>query len=218
MSRKAKNRPVNNTIAVIVDGKDEEWYLYKVKEHYSCQKLRNVRLVPELPQKKKVKQLFALAQEKLSQEYTTVFLIIDFDEILKKEQEYKDFCDYYKNWHEANSSAYKGRKNVWMKNLHVIINSPCLEYWFLLHFKKTSKFFQQYLPELRQELRSQRGMEEYEKTEKFYMNNPDIYQRLEKFGSLQEARNNAVPFSLETCKQKGGSELYQLFDYFDKEL
>ncbi|MBP9134766.1 MAG: RloB domain-containing protein [Saprospiraceae bacterium] len=27
------------------------------------------------------------------------------------------------------------------ENVVVIVNNPCLEFWFLLHFEKTSKYF-----------------------------------------------------------------------------
>ena len=40
-------------IAIIVDGKDEQWYINKVKEDYSSEKLERVKVKPELPTQKK---------------------------------------------------------------------------------------------------------------------------------------------------------------------
>ena len=102
----------------------------------------------------------------------------------------------------------------WMKNILVIINNPCLEYWFILHFRKTTRFFQDYAA-LLPELRKIPDLSQYDKCETYYNNHPDIYERLDKNNGLEKARKNAVPFDLDSCDNRGGSEMNLIFDYFD---
>lgn len=62
MARLKNKRESNITISVIVDGKDEKWYVEKVKENYPCPNLKSIRIDPQLPQKKKIKELFFFSQ------------------------------------------------------------------------------------------------------------------------------------------------------------
>lgn len=45
MSRQTKPRKLNNTIAVIADGKTERWYLESVKAHYRHDSLKGIHSV-----------------------------------------------------------------------------------------------------------------------------------------------------------------------------
>jgi len=61
-------------------------------------------------------------------------------------------------------------------------------------------------------------LSDYEKSEKYYKGNPDIYIRLGAGKCLFVARQNAKKFSafdLETCQTCGVTEMDKLFDYFD---
>lgn len=218
MARQLKRIGFVNTLAVIVDGKDEKWYLEKVKKHYQCDKLREIRIEPNLPQEKGVKDLFELAKEKVEQNYGMVMLFLDFDDIMASKDEMRIFKDLYSKWLEATANPTRRSKYSWMAKMRVIVNNPCLEYWYLLHFKKTTKFYERYEPHLKQELRKQPGMQQYEKKEDYYNRLPDIYQRLTEHGSLEAARKNAEDFDLNTYMQRGTSEIFKLFDYFDNEL
>ncbi len=218
MARQLKRIGFVNTLAVIVDGKDEKWYLEKVKKHYPCDKLREIRIEPNLPQEKGVKDLFELAKEKVEQNYGMVMLFLDFDDIMASKDEMRTFKDLYSKWLEATANPTRKSKYSWMAKMRVIVNNPCLEYWYLLHFKKTTKFYERYEPHLKQELRKQPGMQQYEKKEDYYNRLPDIYQRLTEHGSLEAARKNAEDFDLNTYMQRGTSEIFKLFDYFDNEL
>ncbi len=218
MARQLQRKKLINTMAVIVDGKDEKWYLEKVKKHYPCDKLREIRIEPNLPQKKGVIDLFDLAKEKVEQQYGVVFLFIDFDSVIQSNTELHAFTNLYSKWMNATVNPTQKNKYSWMCKVRIIVNNPCLEYWYLLHFKKTTKFYHKYEPHLKNELRNQPGMEKYEKKELYYNSIPDIYVRLNKYGSLNNARYNASPFDLSTCTACGTSEIYKLFDYFDNEM
>ena len=142
--RKINRRSAEKSIAVIIDGKDEKWYLETVKEHYPNADMKKATIKPDLPQKKSVEALFALAQQKLAMESTQVILILDMDCIIKNSQEFEHFKVYYEKYLKSTQGTLTPREKAkygWMNNLVIIVNTPCLEFWYLLHFSKTHKFF-----------------------------------------------------------------------------
>ena len=52
--RRIKRRSAEKSIAVIIDGKDEKWYLETIKEHYPNMAMKKATIKPDLPQKKSV--------------------------------------------------------------------------------------------------------------------------------------------------------------------
>lgn len=215
MARKTTPRKSNPSIVVIVDGKDEKWYVQKVKEHYPSAILHQVKIVPELAQKKKIDQLFDDAKDKLGKGYTQAVLIVDFDDIGKDGRELKRFKELYTQYAGVKGkNAAVGKSYKWMEKLTLIVNSPCVEFWYILHFDKTTKYYPDFA-QLKQDLRKIPALHDYDKGEEYYNNNPDIYMRLGGDNGLKKARKNAVSFDLEQCKSKGFSEMNKLFDFFD---
>lgn len=221
MSRKIVKRNLDNAIAIIVDGRDEKWYIETVKKHYQehCPVIKSIKIEPELPQKKKIQELFDLAKTKHSEGYNHVFLIIDLDTTNKDAKELQRFKDIYSKFVSISSSKSIGRSSAkykWMQDLAIIINNPCLEYWFIIHFRCTNKFFNSF-DELKPVL--QKHLPDYDKSEDYYKGIPDIYNRLGNDKGLAQARQNSKIFSafdIATCKSVGITEMYKLFDYFDK--
>lgn len=214
MARKITPRKTNPSIVVIVDGKDEKWYIQKAREHYKPDILRTLKIVPELAQKKKISQLFDDAKDKLQKGCTQVILIIDFDDVGKDAKELNEFKTFYEAYVGINKGEAR-RNYQWMKNLTLIVNSPCVEYWYLLHFRQTTKYYPDY-EQLKHDLKQIPKLQDYDKNENYYNRNPDIYMRLGGDNGLKEARKNAVAFELNLCKSKGFSEMNKLFDFFDK--
>ncbi|MCD8388349.1 MAG: RloB family protein [Bacteroidales bacterium] len=210
--RAVKERKCSTAISVIVDGQDEKWYVEQVRSHYKDQSLRFIRVEPELPEKKKVKELFASAKEKLSSKvFKKVILIIDLDTILQDSKEFNEFKSLYQKWI---LDPLNGKKSK-IENLEdfiLIINNPCLEYWYLLHHKSTNKFYPSYAA-LLPDLRRCKSLENYEKSKEYYYGEPKLYQRLSHH--LTCARSNSAPFSLELCQFQGGSTMGLLFDFLD---
>ena len=101
-----------------------------------------------------------------------------------------------------------------MNNLLLIVNNPCLEYWYLLLYRKTTKFFADYAT-LLPELRRIPELAQYEKCENYYNCRPNIYERLGKNNGLNRARQNAIPFNINNCSTQGCSEMNLMFNYFD---
>ncbi|NOX18871.1 MAG: RloB domain-containing protein, partial [Chlorobi bacterium] len=63
----------------------------------------------------------------------------------------------------------------------VLINNPCLEFWFLIHFKETAKVFP-ICSGVESELKKQKNFENYQKTEKYYKSSKsDLYLKLKPF-------------------------------------
>ena len=212
--RKINRRSAEKSIAVIIDGKDEKWYLETVKEHYPNMAMKKATIKPDLPQKKSVEELFALAQQKLAMESTQVILILDMDSIIKDNQEFERFRVYYEKYLKSTQGTLTPREKAkygWMNNLVLIVNTPCLEFWYLLHFK----FFPDFSA-MEATLRKQPGLEGYDKSEGYYKKSPNIYNRLGGEEGIRMARNHAIPFSLEEAKSKGISEMNKFFEIFEK--
>ena len=154
--------------AFVVDGECEFWYIHMLRRN---EKSINIDLKPEIPQKKKLADQFKKVVE-LSADYDKVFWIIDFDTTTKETreakkgvkpviQEFKEYCDEINNSYE---------------NVLVIINNPCLEYWILLHFESTSKYYETCAGVTKQ---LKKHLPDYNKSQTYYTKqNNDIYLRL----------------------------------------
>jgi hypothetical protein len=180
--------------------------------------MKKATIKPDLPQKKSVEELFALAQQKLAMESTQVILILDMDSIIKDHQEFERFRVYYEKYQKSTQDTLTPREKAkygWMKSLVLIVNTPCLEFWYLLHFSNTRVFFPDFST-MEATLRKLPGLEEYDKSEGYYKKSPNIYDRLGREEGILIARKNAIPFSLEEAKSKGISEMNKFFDFFEK--
>ena len=176
--RRGRNIPTNQSFAVVVDGETEYWYLEMLKRNEP-----NIpfKIRPQILQKKNIDQQYKLVTELSEEEYDKVFWIVDLDVLLKEEREKKN-----------STSSLQQFLNYWHKlskqeKIVVIVNNPCLEYWFLLHFQKTTKVFTARTTTEKQVSKHLRG---YEKTEKFFKKSDDIYKQLKPH--LQTAINNAT--------------------------
>lgn len=199
--RKIKNisQPKKSVFSFIVDGKCEFWYLQLLKQH----EMLNINLEPKLPQRKKFQEQFELAKT-LLKESEKVFWIVDFDNILKETQETK-------KGNKTPLQEFQELYNVCKNNekIIIIINNPCLEYWFLQHFERTSKYFANYA---KLKIPLKKHLSDYEKTEKYYKNpRQNIYLKLKPY--LLTAITNAEilgKFDFENI-ETGTAEMYEVF-------
>lgn len=93
--------------------------------------MKKATIKPDLPQKKSVEELFALAQQKLAMESSQVILILDMDSIIKDNQEFERFRVYYEKYLKSTRGTLTTREKAkygWMNNLVIIVNTPCLEF------------------------------------------------------------------------------------------
>ncbi|KAA6302354.1 MAG: hypothetical protein EZS26_001467 [Candidatus Ordinivivax streblomastigis] len=187
--------------AFVVDGECEYWYIQMLKRN---EKTIHISLKPELPQKKKLTEQYDRVIE-LSKDYDKVFWILDLDVILKETREtskgMKSALQELKKYHK------KITLNEKYKDVNIIINNPCLEYWYLLHFEATSKYFESY-GKLLPILKKHKRLSDYEKTEKYYTKqNHDIYLKLKPylFNTIENA-NKLKVFDFE-APQSGLSQM-----------
>jgi hypothetical protein len=107
-----------------------------------------------------------------NKEYTKVIWIVDLDTVIKEEME----APHGKKSPLNLFNQYKTELTKNYPNVVVIVNNPCLEFWFLLHFEKTSKYFNTCLGA---ESQLKKHLKNYEKTQKFFTKqNDDIYLKL----------------------------------------
>jgi hypothetical protein len=167
-SKRIINKPAPS-FALLVDGVTEVWYLQMLKRNE-----RNIRvsIKPEIPNKKSLEEQYKMICDLANKEFTKVFWIIDLDTIIKEENEVpKGKKSPLKMFDKYRTNLAKNYPNVL-----IIVNNPCLEFWFLLHFEKTSKYFTTCLGA---ETQLKKHLKNYEKTQKFFTKqNDDIYLKL----------------------------------------
>ena len=188
MGRSKRKRRIGarrSVIALVVDGETEMWYLQMLKKNEEREGGVRINIKPEIPQKKKLNDQYELVCD-LSKEHKFVFWILDFDVILKETRDHsKDRVNPLNEFLD-----YRGKLQAEYENVRIVVNNPCFEYWFLLHYVKTQKKFANcsgVIKELKKQLPG------YDKTEKFFKaGSMDIYARLKP--NLKEAIANATAF------------------------
>jgi RloB-like protein len=194
-----KSKP---SFAIVVDGQCEVWYLQMLKRH---ERSLLVNIEPKIPQRKKLAEQFANVIE-LSKDYTKVFWIVDFDVITTDTRHAKAGTKTALQ----NFIEYKKTISKKYKNIVVAINNPCLEFWLLLHFEATSKYYDT-CAGAEQQLK--KHLSDYRKKQDYYTKQgSDIYTRLKPL--LSTAIKNAKsikPFDAENPLQ-GLSEMDLFFE------
>jgi RloB-like protein len=143
----------------------------------------NVRIKPELPTKKTLADQFKIVKE-LAKDYEKTFWIIDLDVILKETREAKKGR---KTKLQELTEYIKSINKNYAKSVVVIINNPCLEFWFLIHFEATTKYFSACADGEKQ---LKKYLPDYDKTRKYFTKEgSDIYLRLK--SHLKTALTNA---------------------------
>jgi len=197
-----KNRKLLPQYAVFVEGECEFWYIQMLKRN---ERVSNIKLEPIIPQKKKLSEQYDSVVA-LSKDYDKVFWIVDFDVIIKETKETKkgaktalqEFKEYVKDIEKHN------------ENIVVIINNPCFEYWLLLHYETTNKYYASY-DDLEKQLK--KYLPDYEKKQKYYTKqNNDIYLRL--VSKLATAISNSKKMDKFDFKNvhTGVSQMYLFFE------
>jgi hypothetical protein len=199
--------PLVPRYAVLGDGNTEKHYI-----HLMCryERITNVVALPKLPrnQPQTISALYQWIQNN-SRGYTNFFWIIDLDAIFKetKEQEKKSTLESFQSVY-VNLGKHP--------TIIPIINHPCLEYWFLLHFQLPSKHFDCYDSSIGQKMDSEllQYMPNYIKAKKRYYkfkNKEDIYTALKPYLSNARKRSKSISFDLNNPFQNL-SEMYKIFD------
>jgi len=174
MNRRIPNHLKNRKrYAIIGDGECEIWYFQMLKKHNPS---LPINIEPKLAVKTTLESQFKKIKEEFYDSYDKIFWIIDYDVILDqtkkckkgdkpKNQEFKEYFDeilkYYNN------------------KVVVIINNPCLEFWFLLHHLETSKSFSN-CGQTEKDLKKIKVFQKFQKKPDFFIKGIDIFKLTEK--------------------------------------
>lgn len=167
-----------NTFAFVVDGDTEVWYLQMLKRN---ERELNINIEPKLPSKKSISEQFEMVID-LAKDYTKVLWIVDYDVIAKETRESR-------KGNETSEQLFikLKEKAEKLENVIVIVNNPCIEFWFLLHFEKTTKLFTDCNSAEKQ---LKKHITDYEKTRKYFTKQDnDIYLKLR--SKLSDAIENS---------------------------
>ena len=195
MNRKRQIRKLRKSYLIIVEGQTEKWYLDLFKKHEQ-DRLPRIDIKPEIPKRKKLKEIHEQILDNEKQ-YDKVIWIVDLDVIIADNQ-ITEFKKIIKNLEK-------------MKKVIVLVNSPCLEFWFLLHHVNTSRFFSK-CKNVEKELHKVDILKEYEKTEKYFKSSNDIYNRLKPY--QRKAIKNAESLGVLSFNDinSAKAEINQLFE------
>ncbi len=209
----ARNNPKRKAsgkkkFTILVDGETEIWYFQMMKKHEALP----VDIKPDLPAKKKLKDQYEEVLE-YAKHSDKVIWMLDFDTLIKEESETK--AKGKSKIQEFKEYVSKLKK---FDNVEVLVNTPCLEYWYLLHFTETGKYFAN-CESVVKELKKNDCLKDYQKTQSYYKKkNNDIYKKLKELQKEAIARAKKLgDFDLnntETAK----AEIYKVFDLFDLKI
>lgn len=200
MTRNSGQRSIKakKKYSFVVDGETEFWYFKMMQRNENWP----IAIKPELPKKKKLIDQYELVLEN-ALVYDEVFWVIDLDTIVS---ESKETSKSQKPIDELKNYIAKLKK---YKNVHLLINNPCLELWFLLHFEPTSKAFSK-CDDAQKALK--KYLPDYEKTEKYFTKeNNDIYKKL-KHKQL-DAIENAIKLGNFDGTDSAKAELYKFYTF-----
>lgn len=187
-------------VALVADGETEQWYLKGMKqtEKLAC------AIKPEFPDSKTIESEFEKVQELVRSEYDYIFWIVDVD-VVNKENKWSVLVE------KVNACT---QNDDLKEKVCVIFNNPCLEYWLLLHFKQTTKYFPNY-KFLEKELKKIDKLRGYEKKEKYYLfSKGTLYGRLK--AELPTAIQNAKLLAAYDSEQSNQAlcNMYKVMEYF----
>jgi len=193
--------PAKETYAAVIDGNCEAWYLQMLRRN---ERSIPVNIEPKIPQKKSLADQLLLVKD-LSVDYAKVFWIIDFDGIQKETKETKKGDKPALQWFREFQADLKKTTN----NVITIINNPCIEFWFLLHFEDTSKYFDTCA---KAEARLKKYLKDYAKTQKYFTKeNNDIYTKLSPLLGTAIANAQKLPKFDSNNMSNSVTEMHLLF-------
>lgn len=190
----------SKTVSIIVDGETEQWYTESMKQ---AERMRGLKIKPDLPKKKTLTQLYSYVAEQTAT-FDLVIWIIDMDVPIyeaKRSGKLQEVMAEFK------------RQRILLRELGVtvIVNSPSLERWFLLHFEDSQKYYaaqKQLIAHLRKHY-----LNAYEKKENYFKR---------KDGSLYQDLKPGLPAAIQRSRdmddfdpenpEKSVCEMWKLFD------
>lgn len=187
MGRRQGNRLIHSSFVVLGDGLSEQYYLKHLKE------LRKYKysIRPSLFSSITIELAEEIIDELLSGDCNQIVYLTDYDTIVNQGKEDK---------FDALVKKYSGREEVL-----ICETMPCIEFWFLLHFRKTTREFcdaNQAFQELIKHIK------DYSKNKKFLENRKWVDELCNE-GKFEKA----ILSSISILKQKGINGQSKHFPY-----
>lgn len=189
---------IRPSYAFVVDGETEIWYLNMLKRN---EKHLQIAIRPELAQKKSLQEQFNQVCL-LSEDYPTVFWVVDIDTYIRENRE---------NPRLAKIRELADFKSKIPENVVFIANTPCFEIWILLHLMNTGRYFDCCDAVIR-EIRKHKEFSSYEKTQRYFTQGNDIYKRLRQYLSFAKANASRLPEIDFDEIERGVCQMYKIFD------
>ena len=184
MARKQRNKHTQKSIFVLGDGQTEQYYFSHLK------RLRgyNYKIRPRLFDDLSIEDAESKIDQLLSGDADLILYFTDYDTIVNQEKKEK-FLKFKKK--------YKDNPNVF-----ILESMPSIEFWFLLHFKKTTTLFKN-SAEVEKALK--KHLKDYSKR-KQYLENSVWVVKLCEGEQMEEAKQRSVSILEE--KQSISEEAY----------
>jgi hypothetical protein len=147
------------TYAILVDGETEKWYLDMLRRYEDP---AGITIKPDLPRRNRLADQFNAVKENAAI-YDVSVWVVDLDVVIR-ENTIAQLCGYI-------AEAAVNEK------IHILVNAPCLEFWFLQHVQDTGRYFADG-ESVTRELRRNDLLRQYEKSKRYFTATPDIYSRL----------------------------------------
>ena len=187
MARKSKRKSQRKTVFVLGDGQTEQYYFDHLKNiHGYSYKIR-----PRLFNNLTIESAENHIDQLLSGDADLIFYITDLDIIINqnKQSKFQNFIRKYKN----------------NQNVLILGSMPSIEYWFILHFYKTTKRFRN-SSEAEKEL--SKKIKDYSK-QKGFLENPKWVEALCEDNNL----NNAIKRAKEVLSEKNSEQSDEYFPF-----
>lgn len=199
--RNKQNIKAKEKYVILVEGETEVLYLQMLKRN---EKLVSIDIKPEIPQKKKLEDQYNQVIA-LSKVYDKVYWIIDLDIILEHTKSKKNIS----NSLLEKFLNYKTKIDK-IENVILIINHPCLEIWFLIHFKTINKHFSN-CEDANKLLK--KYIKDYSKNQAYFTKtNNDIYLKLKPYLNTAIKNSKSMPKFNRESPTNSLCEMYKLFE------
>lgn len=166
MARKKSPLPVDLqrgklSIYILVDGECEQIYLKELKH---VEKI-SAKIKPDLPTRSALEDQYNKVVEALNH-YDRVYWVVDYDDINKQHRDKPSNNTLQKFLNlKSKFEQLTGLPEYSGKVAKVLINNPCLEFWYLLHFTATQSYYptlDQLKPILKQHLKNYEKSADYQ--------------------------------------------------------
>ncbi len=186
--------------AVIVDGETEVIYIDKMR---ACERVS----IKGVEADGDVDKQFSQARRLHDVDgYANVYWLIDYDVIARDNRQCIDASK--KKLTLLKQYMQRATSMPW---LHIIFNSPCLEYWLLLHFEPNNhRAYEQFDGDLETALR--KHLTDYEKTRKYYESGLGIYRKLRSRLATARQAASGLTFNPKSGQCAPTAEIYRIFD------